>query len=174
MAKARSLVRRLRAGDREAAEELVDRYSQPIYLFMRHLGHGHQTSEDLTQETFVRVWHHIGQLRDDKALTGWLYRIAANVSRVYWRRQKGHRFQNVEEVDLPDPAGDVDTADRNEELERLRERVNALPRKLKEAIVLHYMQHLTISEAAQAAGIREGTLKSRLSRGLEALRKAMS
>jgi RNA polymerase sigma factor (sigma-70 family) len=49
--------------------------------------------------------------------------------------------------------------------------VGELPRKLREAIVLHYMQHLTISEAAEAAGIREGTFKSRLNRALRALRK---
>jgi RNA polymerase sigma-70 factor (ECF subfamily) len=52
---------------------------------MRRLGHGRQLSEDLTQETFLRAWRHIGQLRNGKALEAWLYRIAGNVSKLYWR-----------------------------------------------------------------------------------------
>ena len=59
-----SLVRRLRAGDRTAAAELVDIYYKQIYFFMRRLGHDRQVSEDLTQESFLNAWHHIGQLRD--------------------------------------------------------------------------------------------------------------
>jgi len=170
----RLLAWRLRAGDNDAAEALIDEYSELIYLFMRRLGHGHQIAEDLAQETFLRAWHHIGQLRDDKALSGWLYRIAGNVSRVYWRRQKGRKFLTMEGVDVADgQAGSDAEADQSERLDHLRRSVDALPWKLRQAIVLHYMQHLTISEAARAADVREGTLKSRLSRGLEALRKAL-
>ena len=73
-----SLAARLRTGDREAAAELVDEYYQQIYLFMRRLGHDRQISEDLTQECFFNAWHHIGQLKDGKALNGWIYRIASN------------------------------------------------------------------------------------------------
>ncbi|MHC4542383.1 MAG: RNA polymerase sigma factor, partial [Planctomycetota bacterium] len=79
---------RLRAGDRAAAVELVDEYYEQIYLFMRRLGHDRHASEDLTQDVFFSAWHHIGQLKDDKALNSWLYRIASNVSRLYWRRHK--------------------------------------------------------------------------------------
>ena len=55
---------------------------------MRAVGHNRQTSEDLTQETFLRAWYHIGQLRDGKALNGWLFRIAGNVSKLHHRRHK--------------------------------------------------------------------------------------
>ena len=67
-----SLAARLRAGDSTAATELVDIYYEQIYLFMRRLGHSRQASEDLTQESFLQAWHHIGQLRDGKALNSWL------------------------------------------------------------------------------------------------------
>ncbi len=56
-------------------------------------------------------------------------------------------------------------------MSRVHEAVARLPWKLRQAIVLHYMEQLTISEAAEAAGIRQGTLKSRLNRGLESLRE---
>ena len=168
------LAGRLRRGDRAAAEELVDGYYERIYLFMRAVGHDRQFSEDLTQETFLRAWYHIGQLRDGKALNGWLFRIAGNVSHLYWRKHK--------DVDTAGPAGPetplggpngLEGASGQEELTRLRRAVARLPRKLRQAVVLHYMDQLTISEAADAAGVRPGTLKSRLNRGLEALRKRM-
>ncbi|MHC4596847.1 MAG: RNA polymerase sigma factor, partial [Planctomycetota bacterium] len=59
----------------------------------------------------------------------------------------------------------------NEQLEQLKNAVTRLPIKLRQAVVLHYMQQLTITEAAEAAGIRKGTFKSRLNRALKALRK---
>jgi RNA polymerase sigma-70 factor, ECF subfamily len=150
----------------------VDMYYGRIYLFMRAMGHDSQISEDLTQETFMRVWYHIGQLRDGRALTGWLFRIAGNVSRVYWRKHK--HDSRVQGKDIEPDADGIDglmRAGEREQFARLHQEIAGLPWKLRQAIVLHYMDQLTIAEAAQAARVRPGTLKSRLNRGLEALRK---
>ena len=167
-----SLVRRLRAGDHTAADELVDIYYRQIYLFMRRLGHDGQVSEDLTQESFLKAWHHIGQLRDGKALNGWLYRIAGNVSRLYWRRHKRKKPADIESFNVSDTTKTgPDIIENNEQLELLKNAVARLPIKLRQTVVLHYMQQLTIAEAADAAGIREGTFKSRLNRALTTLRK---
>ena len=84
-----SLAGRLRAGDHAAVAELVDMYYERIYLFMKRCGYSWQVSEDLTQESFLRAWQHIGRLRSDEALNSWLYHIAVNVSKLYWRRHKG-------------------------------------------------------------------------------------
>ena len=169
-----SLAGRLKAGNRAAAAELVDVYYEQIYLFMRRLGHNCQVSEDLTQESFLAAWQHIGQLRDEKALNGWLYRIAVNVSRVYWRRHKGSKAVSIEGIDVPD-SGDAecDKIGDYEQLGRLKNAVWRLPRKLRQAVILHYMQQLSVGEAAEAAGVREGTFKSRLNRALRALRRQM-
>ena len=163
------LASRLRAGNRAAAAELVDLYYEQIYLYMRRLGHSRAVSEDLTQESFLRAWQHIGQLRNGKALNSWLYRIAGNVSRLYWRRNKDKNAVAIEVADLSGSSdgkiGDF------EQFEKLRDAIDGLSAKLKQAVVLHYLQHLTIAEAAEAAGIREGTFKSRLNRALRALRE---
>lgn len=166
---------RLRAGDRDAAAELVDVYYEQIYLFMRKLGHDRHASEDLTQDVFFSAWHHIGQLKDNKALNGWLYRIAANVSRLYWRRHRHDEVVGIEQIDLP--AGRQAAAERaehREQLERVRDAVAKLPVKLRETIVLHYMQQLTIAEAAEIADVRQGTFKSRLNRALRTLKKSIA
>jgi len=167
-----SLAARLRTGNRAAAAELVDIYYQQIYLFMRRLGHNGQVSEDLTQQSFLQAWQHIGQLRDGKALNGWLYRIAGNVSRLYWRKHKAGRSVSIEAIDVPQSSkAESDKIEDYEQLGQLKNAVVRLPAKLRQVVVLHYMQHLTISEAAQAAGVRQGTFKSRLNRALKALRK---
>ncbi len=172
-----SLAARLRSGDHEAAEEFVDMYNEQVFLFMRRLGHDRQVSEDLTQESFLQAWQHISQLRNGRALNGWLYRIAGNVSRLYWRRHKGREMASIEGIGIDIPENNEagpDIVDHYEQLSRLKKAVEYLPEKLRQAVVLHYMQHLTIAEAAEAAGVREGTFKSRLNRALETLRKIVS
>ena len=169
-----SLAARLRAGDHVAAEEFVDMYNERIYLYMRRLGHNRQASEDLTQESFLQAWQHIGQLRNGRALNSWLYRIASNVSKLHWRRHKGRESASIEgiEIDVPeDYEPGFDKVEHYEQLGKLKNAVAGLPIKLRQAIVLHYMQQLTIAEAAEAAGVRLGTFKSRLNRALETLRK---
>jgi len=169
-----SLVFRLKQGNRAAATELIDLYYQQLYLFMRRLGHSCQISEDLTQECFLQAWQHIGQLRNPAALKSWLYRIAANVSNLCWRRGKGGERAGIEGMDVPDSKGtEYEEIEHLEELDRLKKPVMHLSMKLRQAIVLHYMQYLTIAEAAEAAGVSKGTFKSRLSRALKALRKQL-
>ena len=170
-----SLAARLRSGDRSAAAELVDRYYEQIYLFMRRLGHDRQASEDLTQEIFFNAWHHIGQLKDGKALNGWLYRIASNVSRLHWRRHKHKEIIGFEGLETQqDETIEYEKAEHKEQLENLKDAVNRLPMKLRETIILHYMQQLTITEAAEAANLNQGTFKSRLNRALKTLRKEIT
>jgi len=168
------LAARLRAGDHEAAIELVNCRHRQIYLLMRRLGHSRQVSEDLTQESFLRAWQHINQLRGGKALNSWLYRIAVNVSNAYLRRHKG---QGTADMELVKPAHDNNNfaavPEKMEQLALVKAAMLQLPEKLKQTLVLHYLQQLTISEAAQAIGIRKGTFKSRLSRALEALKKQL-
>ena len=172
-----SLAGRLKTGNRAAAAELVDIYYERIYLYMRRLGHSCQVSEDLTQEIFLRAWQHIGQLRSDKSINSWLYRIAVNVSRQYWRGLKDKDALSIEGIGIDVPDGNEGGSDRVEHLEQLGKLKNAiikLPIKLRQAVVLRYMQHLTTVESAEAAGVREGTFKSRLNRALKSLRKEIT
>jgi RNA polymerase sigma-70 factor (ECF subfamily) len=169
-----SLVTRLRAGNRAAAAELVDLYYMKIYLYMRRLGYGIQVSEDLTQETFLQIWQHIGRLRSSRALNSWIYKVASNVSRLYLRRHKGKETASIEDIVLPgDDSNETDLADLNEQLNLLKKAVIELPIKFKEVVVLHYLQGLNISEGAEVLSIREGTFKSRLNRALTILRKRL-
>lgn len=166
-----SLAARLKAGNRSAAVELVDIYYEQMYVFFRRLGHSRQVSEDLTQESFIAAWQHIGQLKSGKMLNSWIYRIASNASKAYWRGHKVRKAVSIEGIDVPD--GGKPESDKSGDLEQLGQlkiAVAELPMKLRQAVVLHYMQHLTIVEGANAAGVRCGTFKSRLNRALKILR----
>ena len=170
-----SLVERLKAADKNAAAELVDKYYRQIYVFMMRYGHSQSLSEDLTQECFIKAWQNIHQLKSPKALKSWLYRIALNVSRQYLRKNK-KRFENEtqdSEILKQIEAGKDDSQD-SDQLKILHQAVQKLSEKLKQAIILHYFQHLTIAQAARAAGVRKGTMKSRLSRGLKVLEKNLN
>jgi RNA polymerase sigma-70 factor (ECF subfamily) len=108
-------------------------------------------------------------------LNGWLFRIAGNVSRLHRRRLKDKETVNLDGIEPP--AGGSDGSQRagqREQFDHVQQAVARLPWKLQQAIVLHYLEQLTIAEAAIAAGIRQGTLKSRLNRGLDALRKEVA
>ena len=164
-----SLVARLRKGEHQAAAEFVEMYYKQIYLYFRRLGHNCQTSEDLTQETFMSAWHSIYQLREKNALTSWLYHIAGNNSKLYWRRHKDEKPSSPEISD--NTQAEQCDFDQFDELEKLRKAVGELPIKLRQAVIMHYMQELTIEKAAQAAQIKLGTFKSRLNRALNKLRK---
>ncbi|MDD5064608.1 MAG: RNA polymerase sigma factor [Phycisphaerae bacterium] len=169
-----SLAARLRAGNRAAAAELVDIYYEQLYVFFRRLGHSQQVSEDLTQESFIAAWQHIGQLRSGKTLNSWMYRIAGNLSNLHWRGHRVSKAVSIEEIDVPDGSEpECDKTGHLEEIGHLKNAVAELPRKLRQAVILHYMQHLTIVEAADAAGVRCGTFKSRLNRALKKLKRQM-
>jgi len=166
------LVHRLKAGEQAAASELVDKYYEQIYLFMRRLGHSPEASEDLVQQSFLAAWQNINQLRRANSLNGWIYRIAVNASKLYRRKHAGKEQVSIEQIDIPsDNRINTDIGEYNEQIELLKNAIANLPVKLRQAVVLHYMQQLTISEAAAAVGVSQGTVKSRLNRALKALRK---
>ncbi len=165
----KSLPERLKAGDNSAAAELVDLFHKQMFLFFRRLGHSTDVSEDLTQLCFIKVWQHIGQLRNSNVLKSWMYNIASNTSKLYWRRHKN--TESIENFDIADNGqASHDQIENLEQLIKLRKAVAVLPFKFRQTIVLHYMQHLTIAQATEAAGIRKGTFKSRLSRALKLLK----
>jgi len=171
-----TIVSRLRRGDRSAALDLVDQYYARIFLYLRELGHSRHVSEDLSQEAFLRAWNHLGQLKDEKALNAWLYRIASNVSCEYWRKHKRRENATRQRMALQtntERESESSRAGKNEQLEQLQDAIISLSWKLRQAVVLHYVQQFTIADSAKVAGVKDGTFKSRLNRALEILRKEM-
>jgi len=159
-------------GDRKAWEELIELYEKRLFYYIKQIVVNEADALNLLQDTWLRVLRTINRINEPAYLTLWLYRIAINVSRRYWRRHKGNKARSIEGIEVPEHnEAEYNKIGDYEQVGRLKTAVEQLPMRLKQAVVLHYMQHLSIGEAAEAAGVREGTFKSRLNRALNVLRK---
>lgn len=180
-------IERLRGGEEAAFETLVDRYSGDIYSVLYRLTQNPEEAADLTQDTFVRALRSIRTFRGDSELKTWLVRIAINESRNrfrWWRRRKRDSTISLDALmgdtsfTVGDTLADPSLSPDEEALERergsaLEAAIARLSSVYREAIVLCDIQGLTYEETAQALGTNIGTVKSRISRGREELRKLL-
>jgi RNA polymerase sigma-70 factor (ECF subfamily) len=160
------VVARCRAGDREAFEELVSRYSLPVLRTARLIVRDEALAEDVCQETFVSAWRQIRSLRGDD-VGPWLVRIATNKSISVWRRR--HRLQAVMER-LPVLSRPGWSASSDERIDLARA-LTRLPVRQRAAVVLHYYHDLTVEATARALGVPSDTAKSWLKAALQRLRR---
>lgn len=166
----RLCVAKVLAGDAAAFEEIVRRWQTPIvnlaWRFFRDRGR----AEEIAQDVFLRAWRALPAWRGDSAFSTWLFALAVNVCRSELRRRP---VLHVPLGGLPLPGTDPDRGgDEREDI--VRRAVLTLPEKYRDAVVLFYFHDKNIADAARTLGLPEGTVKARLSRGRELLRKRLT
>ena len=181
-------IERLKRGESAAFEVLVADRSGEIYGLLYRLTENPEEARDLTQETFLRAFQNIGHFRGDADLRTWIYRIAINQARNRWRWWRRRRRDATVSLDAPDgpygqPLHATLRAEQGEDPEQqtlARERERALRSALKtlgssyrEAVVLRDIEGFSYEEIAVTLEISIGTVKSRLSRGREELRRKL-
>ncbi len=180
-------IEKLKAGDAVAFDTLVMRYGGDIYALLYRLTEDSEEASDLTQETFLQTFKSIKNFRGEADLKTWLYRIAINESRNRFRWWKRRRREKTDSLDAPVCKGETflgelisSSSDNPEDaiLRREREKVltNALrnlPDIFREAVVLCDIEGLGYEEIAVALEINIGTVKSRIARGREELRRKL-
>ena len=180
-------IEKLRAEDEAAFETLVDRYSGDIYSLLYRLTENAEEANDLTQDTFLRALRAIKTFRGESELKTWLFRIAINESRNRFRWWKRRRRDVTISIDAPVGESETrisdtlaDHAISPEESTLSHERESAISMALleiqdvyREAIILCDIEGFTYEETAMALGIGIGTVKSRISRGREELRRRL-
>jgi len=180
-------IENLRQGDAAAFDLLVERYSGDIYALLYRLTENAEEASDLTQDTFLRALKAVRTFRGDASLKTWLFRIAINESRNRFRWWKRRRRDAT--ISLEATIGDTDLtvsdtlADRSQSPEESAissEREYALNAALlelspiyREAVVLCDIEGLSYEETASTLGVGLGTVKSRISRGREDLRRRL-
>jgi RNA polymerase sigma factor (sigma-70 family) len=160
------VIERCRDGDRDAFEEVVERYGLQLLRTARLILRDQALAEDAIQETFLKAWQRMSNLRDEDP-GPWLTRIAMNESISAYRRR--HRFQA-----LAERFGRLRTEKRRVSSEAHLDLAQALDRLKPEqraAIALHYYQDLSVEDAAIALRIPVDTLKSRLKTAVRRLRE---
>jgi RNA polymerase sigma factor (sigma-70 family) len=169
------LVERARRGDAHAYERIVQTY-QGIAFRTAYLITGDATdAEEAAQEGFVKAYRALGRFRPGAAIRPWLLQIVANEARNR-RRSAGRRARLELRIATQDPSGDAAPSPEGalldaERRSALMAAVNSLREEERLVIGLRYFLDLSEGETAATLGIRVGTVKSRLSRGLARLRE---
>ena len=188
----RRLVRRLRAGDERAFEELVGLYKNRIYgLMLRMIGNPEE-AEDLAQEVFITVHRAINSYRGEGRFYTWLYRIATNTCKNRIKYLRGRNFHRSVPVDeTPEAhgsaaeggpiaslqsqvAGPEAMTEGNRLQSAIQRELAGLEEEHRLLIVLRDVQGMSYQDILKITGLQEGTLKSRLHRARLALRERLA
>ena len=166
----RILIDRLRAGDRGAVEEIVERYKRPVFAFIIRMIGNRETAEDLFQETWLRVVRSAGSFRGDAKISTWLFRIALNLCRDHVRRAGKYTEIPLDDIEPLTCGPGIDPI-RMLQAEEVKSMVMELPVKMREVIVLRFYHDLDDREIAAAVGCPAGTVKTRYHRAVNILSK---
>jgi RNA polymerase sigma-70 factor (ECF subfamily) len=183
----RELLERCRAGDETAFDDLVLRHQQRAFNVAFQLLRDHEDATEVAQDAFVRIYRSIGDFRGECEFTTWLHQIVVNLARNKhrWWKRRGRQASvsldgTVETADGEVPVQIADNTDapdvqavRTEFVELLRRHMNELPRKFREVLVLRNVDNLNYEQIAEVLECSVGTVKSRIARAREALRKSI-
>lgn len=175
------------AGDMRAFEELAAKYQHKIYnLAYRYMG-SEEDASDMAQEALIKAYRSLATFKGDSSLGTWLYRITTNVCLDELRKRKRtlHMISLDEPVattdgdeierEIADPSPTADIIYQYKETEvYLQSLINMLKPEQKTVIILRDVMDLTYEEIAEVLNCSIGTVKSRLSRGRDILRKKIA
>ena len=160
------LVRRAQGGDRLAFDQLVGPLIDQAFRLAFGMLHDREGAEDAVQEAAVKSWRKLGNLRPGTSMRPWFLAIVANQCRTTLRG----RWWSVLRLDLPDVASRPGFEDEIVRGRDVRAALRTLPVDQREVLVLHYYLDLPLHEVAAIAGVPVGTVKSRMNRGIAAMR----
>ncbi len=173
------LINRILSGDETAFVTLVNKYKKQVHaLAWRKIGDFH-IAEEITQDTFLKVYQKLSTLKNPSQFSGWLYVIATNQCRA-WLRKKRIETESLDDtetewVDTTAYSRYVAEEQAKVNVEAQREVVKKLLAKLKESertvITLHYFGEMTIEEISRFLGVSASAIKLRLHRARQRLQK---
>jgi len=173
-----ALVRQIKAGDPDstAFTELMNQYYNSLFSLAHRLLKNRQECEDMIQETFIRVLLHIDKYDESKKFTTWIHQITKNLCLDLIRRKKARPQQlaaREHEFVRPRAAGRSPEEEclEREQAEEFRQLLATLRAKDREILYNRYMEDLSLTEISQLTKLPEGTIKSRLSRARQQLKK---
>ncbi len=181
-----NLIQRVQNGEAELFYDLVRPYERAVFLAALSLVKNDADAEDVAQEAILKAFKNLARFRQEAKFSTWLIQIAINEAKMKLRKDRRHLYDSIEEGQLADDGDYIpkDFADWREipsealEQKELREALttalNSLPEKYRTVLVLRDVQHLSIAETAQALGITEANVKTRLSRARLQMRDALA
>ena len=179
----KSIIEQVLAGDNNAFGQLVQEYQTKVYNLALRMCGSQDDAFDLSQEAFFRAWRNLPGFQFDSSFSTWLFRLTVNIC-LDWLRAKKRRptvslttINDEDEelqLDVPDPGMSPEelllAAEDRAELTRA---LNELPVEYREILTLRAINDMSYTEIAEVLKLREGTVKSRLSRARTALRNKL-
>lgn len=182
----RALIGGLESGEETAYEALILRFEQPVFGVVSRLLEDPADAPDVVQEVFIKIFRNIANFRGDSSLRTWIYRIAVNEARNHRRWFGRHRAKEFslepadsESVGITDWLADPSPSPFEERLDHevqalVEEALKKISPTYRTALVLREVEELSYEEIAGILEISLGTVKSRILRGRDALRKELS
>jgi RNA polymerase sigma factor (sigma-70 family) len=163
---------RCQLGEREAFDELIRRWHEPLWKYARRLTGDDDAAAETVQEAWLRVLRGIARLRDPERLRAWLFGITRRVVMDRLRTKYGEPVMvDIGDVDIDaGPASAEDARALADDIEVMHEELQRLPLLEREVLVLFYLRELTLNELADVLAVPLGTIKSRLFRARHSLR----
>ena len=174
-----ALIQRILAGDENAFASLIRKYQKQVHAQALRQINDFQIAEDIVQETFVQVYQQLETLEDPKLFPKWLY-VIVNRRCIAWLRKNRLQTQPLEETDISEieieaysryVAGEHVRTTAEAQRDLVRKLLAKLKESDREVITLHYFEDMTSSEIGEYLGVSENTIKSRLRRARQRLKK---
>ena len=161
-------------GRTDRFKELVTRYQSMVAGIAWRAGCRREDVEDVVSEVFLKVYRNLHQYRPDHAFSTWLYKLTANhvVDRARRMKKERGRVEMPEQVQDSSPGAEISLEDRERQA-LVREALAHVDERYRIVMHLVYVEGLKVDDTARILGLPEGTVKTRLMRGREALRKVL-
>jgi RNA polymerase sigma factor (sigma-70 family) len=178
------IIRRCLAGDERAYRELVQRFQRPVFNVAMRMVRRTEDAEDLTQETFVRMFRALDRYDPERPFSAWLFTIATRLCIDHIRRKRlapismfqageGAGDEYVIEAEDPGLKPDESTSHAEEE-QRTKDLIESLPPHYRIVVLLRHQQDLSYDEIAETLQMPLGTVKARIHRARELMKQRIA
>jgi len=177
------LIKKALQGDEQAFAQIVERYRNQIYGFIYRMVKDRVEAEDLTQETFIKAYNALGSFNTEYAFSTWLYKIATNNCIDFFRKRRLKTYSLDNPIQAKDGELTRDFPDHDlgpekglisrEKTLQIQDAIESLPPKYKQAILLRHAKDKSYEEIAEELNIPLGTVKVRIFRAREMLKKKL-
>ncbi len=171
------------AGDQDAYAQILARYRGPLFHMLLKMVHNKEEAEDLTQEAFMKAFRALASFNEEYAFSTWLYKIAANNCIDYLRKKRLQTFSYNKPIASKEGELQREYADEtvatdkpmldSEKTRMINLAIDDLPPKYKTAIELRHKEELSYEDIAQKLNIPLGTVKARIFRAREMLKRKL-
>lgn len=163
----------IKKGNSRAFRKLFDAYHAKVYHYVLKFTRNEDDAEDLTQKVFIRLWENRKKIDPQRSFDAYLFTIAHHLACNHLKQKAQHYLRLSDYEELP-AASTEDLLYLNELSELAQHKINQLPEKRQVIFKMHYEEHLSEEEIAQALGLSIHTVRSQLNKASKSIRQFIS